>query len=345
MSAINNALSELANSHSNQPEQVVKAKVKPVKQLKVLPWVVGSFGLSLAVGGWALSTQAPVVESQPLTGVSVDKTVEVVVSPTSKSSVSSDAIYLPQRKSDKKNNPPPSNLINENSSRLPQPPILKVATTATPPTKVAKGEVVVRQVELSSAQLAEKAEIRAKKALDNNNLNEALSHYQEALRYAPASVKVRQKLSALYYGKGESRKAVDILSKGIQLDREDSTLRISLAKLLMKEQQNEAALTALVHLPQKASVEYLSLRAALAQKSKQDDIALSSYQSLVSMDPDSGRWWLGLGIQQERALNLLKAEEAYQQALTKLGLSNQSKQFIRDRLSLIGRLEGQPDAN
>lgn len=111
MSAINNALSELANSHSNQPEQVVKAKVKPVKQLKVLPWVVGSFGLSLAVGGWALSTQAPVVESQPLTGVSVDKTVEVVVSPTSKSSVSSDAIYLPQRKSDKKNNPPPSNLI------------------------------------------------------------------------------------------------------------------------------------------------------------------------------------------------------------------------------------------
>ncbi|USD32870.1 MULTISPECIES: tetratricopeptide repeat protein [Vibrio] len=345
MSAINNALSELADNQSTKQEQVVKANVKPVKQLKVLPWVVGSFGLSLAVGGWAISSQTPVIDPQPLPTVGVEKANEPISSPTSKSSVSSDTIYLSQPRLVSKLNPLPNEVEAAKASVEPEPATIKEASIAAPSVKVAQGQVVIQQVELSPAQLAKKAQSRAKKALDNNNLTEALKHYQEALRYAPDNVKYRKKLSALYYGKGEVRKAVDILRKGIQIDKEESALRMSLAKLLIKEQQNEAALTALVHVPQKAPVEYLSLRAALAQKSKQDDIALSSYQSLVTLEPDSGRWWLGLGIQQERALNLAKAEEAYQQALTKLGLSSQSQQFIRDRLSLISRLKEQPDAN
>lgn len=344
MSAINNALSELASKHSHKPEQVVKAQVKPVKQLKVLPWVIGSFGLSLAVGGWALSLQSPELPQQSVSVIVAESTIQIA-SPTSKPSESSGVIYNPQSRTVNKPTKPAPNIEEEAQDHLPQPLPIAVASVSQKPTQVAQGEVVIQQIELSPAQLAEKAETRAKKALDDNNLKEALGHYQEALRYAPNSVKIRQKLSALYYGKGEARKAVDILRKGIQLDKDNTALRMSLAKLLMKEKQNEAALTALVHLPQQVPVEYLSLRAALAQKSKQDEIALSSYQNLVSMEPDSGRWWLGLGIQQERALNLPEAEKAYQQALTKLGLSSQSQQFIRDRLSLISRLEEQPDAN
>ncbi|WP_408647281.1 hypothetical protein [Vibrio taketomensis] len=65
----------------------------------------------------------------------------------------------------------------------------------------------------------------------------------------------------------------------------------------------------------------------------------------MQLDADNGRWWLGLGIQLERALQLQPAEQAYQQALTKVGLSSQSHQFIRDRIALLSRLEEQSHAN
>ena len=198
--------------------------------------------------------------------------------------------------------------------------------------------VMVEQVELTPKQLAEKAQQRAEKALDANNLKEALTAYNEVLRYTPNDENARKKLSALYYGKGETRKSVELLQKGIALNSDDTVLRIALAKLLIKEEQNRAALTVLSPLPEQAPVDYLSLRAALAQKLKLNPLALESYQYLVELEPDSGRWWLGLAIQQERAFELDSAKQAYLQAQMKLGLSSQSQQFIRDRLALIDSL-------
>ncbi|HAS62974.1 MAG TPA: MSHA biogenesis protein MshN [Vibrio sp.] len=205
--------------------------------------------------------------------------------------------------------------------------------------------MIVEQVELTPTQLADKAQSRAKKALDANDLASAINYYNDALRYTPRDSQVRQKLVALYYGKGEVRKAVDLLQKGIALSQDDMGLRIALTKLLLKEKQNTAALTPLVYLPSNPTVEYLSLRAVLAQKSAQDEMAQESYQKLVQLEPDNGRWWLGLGIQLERGFKLTQAAKVYQQALNKVGLSSQSQQFIRDRLALLSRLEEQTNAN
>ncbi|WP_341661253.1 tetratricopeptide repeat protein [Vibrio sp.] len=347
MSAINNALSELAKSRSRQAEPVVKARIQPIKQRRVFPWIIGSFTLSLAVGGWTLSVQSPLEAEQAPASDTITPLPAKVLSPTSKPSVSTDTIYLAES----------SSKASEKKRVISSPNAAPFVTAQTRKSQVYQadkhahltgapaGEMVIHQVELSPAQLSEKAQQRASKALENNNLDQALDEYQLSLRYEPNNIEVRKKLSALYYGKGDVRKAVEILNKGIQIDKESAVLRLSLAKLLIKEKQNDAALTALVHVPEQASVDYISLRAALAQKANHDEIALNSYQSLVSMEPDSGRWWLGLGIQQERALDLPGAEQAYQQALNKLGLSSQSQQFIRDRLALIRRLEEQPDAD
>lgn len=204
---------------------------------------------------------------------------------------------------------------------------------------------MVEQVQLTPTQLAEQAEVRAKKALEANDLSRAIENYLEALRYTPRDSKIRQTLAALYYGKGEVRKSVELLQKGIALAQDDQSLRLALAKLLLKEKQSSAALTPLTYLPMNPSSEYLSLRAALAQKNAQDEVALESYQKLVNLEPDNGRWWLGLAIQQERAFELEPAKMAYQQALNKVGISSQSQQFIRDRLALLNRLEEQPNAN
>lgn len=378
MSAINNALTQLTDKKSGANETMQRAVVAPVKQVRVLPWVVGSFFLSLAVGGFALSQQETAINQMTQKQNASLSDATLVPSPTAKLTSSAQAVYVaPEKKS------APSTQHVSSPSRASSPTVVDkpavekpvlVAKVATPisATEVqeesvsntshaasvggtvsnsivsnstvskgneSSGSMVVEHVELTPAQLAEKAQARGQKALESNNLKEALEHYHQALNYTPEEFEIRKRLAALYYGKGEVRKSVDILQKGISLDKESNELRIALATLLIKEQQNTAALTAVAYLPRQASVEYLSLRAALAQKQQQNALAKESYQALTEREPDSGRWWLGLAIAKERAFELDGAQQAYQQALSNLGLSSQSQQFARDRLAIIAQLQ------
>ena len=205
--------------------------------------------------------------------------------------------------------------------------------------------IVVEQVELTPEQLAVNAIGRAKKALDSNNLEGALKGFTEALRYTPRDEDVRQKLAILYFGKGDTRRAYELLQAGIRLNNDSEALRLGLSKLLVKADQAEAALSPLLHLPNNASKEYLAMRAALSQKSQQEAIALESYQKLTVIEQDNARWWLGLAIQQERQFMFEEAKQSYQNALVRVGISSQSQSFIRDRLKVISDLEDTNNAD
>lgn len=205
--------------------------------------------------------------------------------------------------------------------------------------------MMIEQVELTSQQLSDNAVGRAQKALDANDLAGALKGYTEALRYDPRNEDVRQKLAILYFGKGDTRKAYELYQSGIKLNTNSEKLRLGLSKLLVKANQAEAALSPLVHLPPNPTKDYLAMRAALSQKSQQEEIALESYKKLVEVDSANARWWLGLAIQQERQLDFSAAKESYQGALTRVGISSQSQNFVRDRLKIIDALEENDDAN
>jgi MSHA biogenesis protein MshN len=205
--------------------------------------------------------------------------------------------------------------------------------------------MLIEQVELTPEQLSVNAQGRAQKALDANDLTGALKGYTEALRYTPRNEDVRQKLAILYFGKGDTRKAYELYQSGIKLNINSEKLRLGLSKLLVKANQSEAALSPLVHMPPHPTQEYLAMRAALSQKSQQEEIALESYQKLVEVDSDNARWWLGLAIQQERQLDFAAAKQSYQGALTRVGISSQSQSFVRDRLKILNALEESDDAN
>ncbi|CDT63481.1 MSHA biogenesis protein MshN [Vibrio coralliirubri] len=205
--------------------------------------------------------------------------------------------------------------------------------------------MLIEQVELTPEQLSVNAQGRAQKALDANDLTGALKGYTEALRYTPRNEDVRQKLAILYFGKGDTRKAYELYQSGIKLNINSEKLRLGLSKLLVKANQSEAALSPLIHLPPNPTQNYLAMRAALSQKSQQEEIALESYQKLVEVDSDNARWWLGLAIQQERKLDFTAAKASYQGALTRVGISSQSQSFVRDRLKILNALEESGDAN
>lgn len=354
MSAMNKALSELADNNNEKRHSIERVYAAPIKQRPILPWVVGSFTLSLAVGGWAISYQAPLdpIEAASSNAVYQSTSQKDAGTLNQSSAPSPTTKILSQNGSmihaKEPSTPAPKPVLIARSVRPQAEPTLPASEpelmesdseVLTEPTLV--GEVSIEHVELTPEELSIHAQEKAKKALDNSNLKSAIELYSEALRYTPQDTKLRQTLSALYYGKGEVRKSFELLQKGISRDSDNVTLRLSLAKLLLKEKQQTTALSVLTPLPNNASVEYLSFRGALAQKSSQDDIALTSYAKLVELEPESGRWWLGLGIQQERRLEFDNAKHAYTMALQGLGVSAQSQQFIRDRLKLIAQLEEQ----
>lgn len=198
----------------------------------------------------------------------------------------------------------------------------------------------IETVELDAGQLARVEYQKAKKALKSGDSRKAIGYLEAALKYQPEWVKARQKLSALYYGRGETRRAVAALQQGLALDSEQPDLRLTMAKLLVNESQQQAALNVLSQLPAQGHSEYLAMRGALAQQLNNNDMAISSYRLLVKQQPYDGRWWMGLGIALERSEAAEKAMDAYRQALLMGRVSQQSQQFIQQRLAVLEAREG-----
>ncbi len=88
MSEINKALAELA-SQKSQPAQLQRAELPKVTSVKPIVWIATGFGLSLAVGGWAITQSAPVSQnySEPVTTTVVTVAEEALRSPTQKNTI------------------------------------------------------------------------------------------------------------------------------------------------------------------------------------------------------------------------------------------------------------------
>ena len=213
--------------------------------------------------------------------------------------------------------------------------------TASPKTEVVVSpkpvvsRLSIETVALTPIQLAMVEYNNAEKVLRQANSRQAIVHLEAALKYRPEWVIARQKLAALYYGRGDNRQAVAMLQQGLQRQPHSTELRLTLAKLLVNEQQPQTALTVLEQAQVVDSVSFLAMRAALAQQLQKTALALSSYQQLVLHDATDGRWWLGLAIAQERSQQFTAALTSYRQGAVHGGLSVASQQFIQQRIMAL----------
>lgn len=198
-----------------------------------------------------------------------------------------------------------------------------------------KSELSIEAVSLTPNELANVEYLNAEKALDQQNSKQAALNLESALYYRPDWVMARQKLAALYYGRGNVQEAIATLERGLSTQPNQADLRLTLAKLLMNESQFQAALTVLDEKSGHMSIQYLAMRGALAQQLNHNNIALACYQKLIQRAPKDGRWWMGLAIVQERTKAINQALASYQQALDLGNISSSSQLFIQQRLAKI----------
>ena len=376
-SALSKLAEQQGKANSLVDPTLVRAKIEPVRSPRLMWAFLGGFTLSLGVGAWAVTGSPPSIQTSLIQRNNMDEIVlpatnlggnSNALSNTSKVinksltpiyvnepviaqvAVPSKVEVVPVHSPSTQDMPSSSvrvAIASTPSSIKPtdviaKPPVttksIAATTIATKPSNQISS-MQIQEVELTHQQMADKAIDRAEKALDANDFEEAAQEYQHALRYVPEDEVSRRKLAALYYSNTNVRKSAETLEEGIRLDKNSNELRIALASIFLKEKQPVAALNTLGYIPNNVSNKYLAMRAALAQQLKSDDLALQSYQMLIKRDAENGRWWLGLGIQQERASDLQGAKESYTKALTMVGLSSQSQSFMRKRLAVLNNLE------
>lgn len=180
---------------------------------------------------------------------------------------------------------------------------------------------------------------RAHMASQQNDNAQVTKLLREILFIAPLDIKVRKKLAALLFSANELSEARQVLSKGIKQTPSDSSLRLMLSRLFFKLGDNDNAFTVLAEHPYSALAndELVSFRAALAEKTGQYEKAQKDYQILVQRNPQDAKWWLGLGVSQDKQKFNKQAVNSYQQAQSLRQLPEQVDTFLATRIQLLSR--------
>lgn len=198
------------------------------------------------------------------------------------------------------------------------------------------GKMSVSRRQLSPQELIAKKLVRAEKAINANELTKAEQLFEEVLIIKPSHKEARKKLAALWFGRKSYQQAVNLLSQGIAIDRQDGELRLLKARIHLTQKQYQAAFTTLKALPSYEQEEYQVMLVNVAQQIEQYPSAINAYQVLIKMQPYSGRWHLGLAIVYDKSSQFSLAINEYALALSKTDLSISSAKFAKQRLQALG---------
>jgi len=199
-----------------------------------------------------------------------------------------------------------------------------------------KSSLTISRKQLSPNELAQQKINQAEQAVANNLLAKAEMLFEEVLLIVPENNVARKQLAALWFGKKSYQAALNLLSQGIARDPLDSEYRLMKARIYLEQRQTLSAVNVLKVLSNEPDVEYQSLLAASAQQTKEFEIAIKAYQLLAQLQPNVGRWWLGLAIVLDSSGDFEQAIKAYISASEKTDLSESARQFARQRSQELG---------
>jgi len=214
---------------------------------------------------------------------------------------------------------------------------VKANTVKASTTKTNSNKMSVSRRQLSADELAEQKLALAEKALAAKQVSKAEKLLEDVVIIRPSDSQSRKKLAALWFGRQAYQDAINILSQGIALNGQDSSLREMKARIFLKLGRFTAALNTLKPLANIKDEQYQVMLANTAQQAQQNKVAVEAYNMLIVMQPEQGRWQLGLAVLFDKNSQFKLASSAYKKALTKSDLSLSSENFIKQRIEVIGQ--------
>lgn len=170
--------------------------------------------------------------------------------------------------------------------------------------------------------------------IQKGNINEGMRELKNTLSHYQGHAKAREILAGLLIKSGQNSDAAALLKKGIELHPEHSQFAKLYSRVLLEEGKTQAALQVLeTNRPLLIQdPEYYAILAAVYQQVGQYQFASAIYNQLVAIQPNSGIFWMGLGISLEADGNSGKAIQAYKRAKASGTLDQNLLQFIDGKI-------------
>ncbi|MES2212147.1 MAG: tetratricopeptide repeat protein [Pseudomonadota bacterium] len=169
--------------------------------------------------------------------------------------------------------------------------------------------------------------------------DEAIRLLLTGIQQYPNTRELRAHLASIYLDLGQLDEAERTLQMGMRLDAKHLAYARLLARVYASKQQLPEAITLLIDSAPSMNEEpeHYSLLAALYQQQGRHDLASQLYWELLSLYPDSGRWWTGLGISLEANKAPQMALESYAKALGTTALEPKLRMFVNQRVGELSK--------
>lgn len=197
--------------------------------------------------------------------------------------------------------------------------------------------LAIEKVQLSPEQQKDLLVQKAKKAESVGNLNQAVSHWQQARQLEPRSSQAYLELSRLAQIQRNDAGAVQILEQANAAGIQDPKVSMALAALAVKQQDWVKALSYLEYEPDIFNyTDFYALKAAALQKTNQHAQSVQVFQQLARQQPEQARWWLGMALSYDAMQQNEQALLAYRQvAVNGFGLSVASLDYVKKRIAAL----------
>ena len=199
-----------------------------------------------------------------------------------------------------------------------------------------KPTLTISRSQLSPKMLSEKKITEAERAMEVNDLAKAESLFEEVLLLIPEHETARKQLAALWYGKKAYQDAVNLLSQGIAIAPQSEEMRLMSARIYFEQGRARQALNLLSPINNSQRVDLQVLIANIASEINEYKSAENAYRKLLVLEPNAGRWWLGLAVSLDSQGQFKLASNAYDEAIAKGNLSSNALQFARQRVAELG---------
>lgn len=183
-------------------------------------------------------------------------------------------------------------------------------------------------------QKAENEFRRATTLIQQGRAQEASALLEHALQDDATHVGARQTLIALMLNAKRRDDAMRLARQGLELDARQINFAMILARLQLDKGDQKAAIATLQRsLPSAGnSAEYQAFLAALMQRDGRHADAINLYEAALDKEPQSGVWWMGLGISLQADNRPQPAREAFIHARETASLSPELQAFVEQKI-------------
>ncbi|NOR65895.1 MAG: hypothetical protein GQ528_00900 [Woeseiaceae bacterium] len=219
---------------------------------------------------------------------------------------------------------PPSSQVSVESTVSP------ISSTATEAPATA---TTLRRETGNVTTAAARSAARGLAAMRSDDLLSAERLFRESLAIDPGNGAVWSYLYSNLVKAVKPATAEQALRQGLISAKEPAPLAKLYARLLLDRDEKDAAVGILrTHRPVAASdTEYDAFLAALLQQLGQYAEAGEIYRKLLTVEPDSGSWWIGLAMSSDSIVNRPDALSAFQRALRTDSLKTPLARYARQR--------------